>query len=273
MTKKRTRTVWTPAMDAIMVRDYPNQKTEQVAATLDLEVSKVYSRAYALGLAKSPEFLASPASGRLTAETQRLTWTPEQDQQIRDRYPHEETAVLAAAMGLKPSTLGHRAKELNVSKTRDHLAGLARKHLTDSGKAYRFPKGNVPWTKGMKGLRMSPGTEFKKGQRPRNYAAVGSRKMHMGYQWIKVQDGGWPNAWRPEHHVVWEQHHGQRIPAGHVLRFADENRFNFAPENLVLATKADLMRSNTIQNLPTGLVEVIRLKTAVVREIKKQQQE
>lgn len=57
--------------------------------------------------------------------------------------------------------------------------------------------------------------------------------------------GPWrPGTGRPPlHHVIYEQEHGP-VPAGHCVRHADGNRNNFAPSNLVLATKNDVCREN-----------------------------
>jgi len=47
----------------------------------------------------------------------------------------------------------------------------------------------------------------------------------------------------PLHRVLFKLHHGE-IPPGGVIRFADGNRFNLDPSNLVLATRDDLAREN-----------------------------
>lgn len=41
------------------------------------------------------------------------------------------------------------------------------------------------------------------------------------------------NYQRMEHIIVWERHHGKRVPAGHVIHHRDENRVNNDIENLV----------------------------------------
>jgi len=52
-----TRHRWQPAEDALLRKLYPNMPTAKVAARLGLSITKVYSRAYALGVCKSPAFL------------------------------------------------------------------------------------------------------------------------------------------------------------------------------------------------------------------------
>lgn len=74
-----------------------------------------------------------------------------------------------------------------------------------------FQKGHVPQNKGKK---MSPeqykkcsGTMFKKGNVPKNYKPVGSKRiLKEGYVEIKIAD---PNQWELEHRLVWEKHMDQ----------------------------------------------------------------
>jgi hypothetical protein len=58
--------------------------------------------------------------------------------------------------------------------------------------------------------------------------------------------GPWrPDTGRPAlHRIIWEETNGRPVPARHVVRFADGNRNNLAPSNLVLATRNDLAREN-----------------------------
>ncbi len=74
--------------------------------------------------------------------------------------------------------------------------------------------------------------------------------------------GPWSKAeGRPAlHHVIWSETHGRAIPPGHVIRFADGNPNNLAPENLVLATRNDLAR----ENQATALLRQARERTRVL---------
>lgn len=55
-----------PAADVQMLRElYPNRKSEDVAAAIGKTTAQVYSKAAALGLKKSSEYLAGPHSCRL----------------------------------------------------------------------------------------------------------------------------------------------------------------------------------------------------------------
>lgn len=69
MTKSRgtraPRTAWTEQQVEEIRRRYPHEKTEQIAADLGLPVARIYSKAAWMGLAKTPEYFASPDAGRL----------------------------------------------------------------------------------------------------------------------------------------------------------------------------------------------------------------
>ncbi|WP_194720783.1 HNH endonuclease signature motif containing protein [Noviherbaspirillum malthae] len=201
----------------------------------------------------------------------RIIWTAELDAELSRRYPNEKAADLAAALGMKVHIVYARAKKLGLKKSEAFFADPALSGRTDGarGASSRFAKGNVPWTQGKKGLSLSPATQFKKGQRPVNYMDVGSEKMHMGYVWLKVADGGWPDAWRPKHHVLWQQISGCPIPNGHMISFRDGDRFNFTPSNLELVSKVEWMKRNTRHNLPPEINEVIQLRAVLTRHINK----
>lgn len=68
VTKRRIasepRRRWQPAELAQLAAQYPHMKTAVIALMLDRTRSTVYQTAQRLGLTKSPEFYASPASGR-----------------------------------------------------------------------------------------------------------------------------------------------------------------------------------------------------------------
>lgn len=68
MTKRRRvfkpRVFWTDEKLAELVRRYPHEKTAITAEALGCSVPAIFNQAHKLGLHKSPEFMASPESGR-----------------------------------------------------------------------------------------------------------------------------------------------------------------------------------------------------------------
>lgn len=75
--------------------------------------------------------------------------------------------------------------------------------------------------------------------------------------------------WYPEHVIDWEIAHGRPVPPGHALRFKNGNRTDIRLENLELVPRADLMRRNTIHQLPKPLVDTINLLGALKRQIRR----
>ncbi len=112
-----------------------------------------------------------------------------------------------------------------------------------------WEKGHVPWNKGMKNW-WAPGcehTQFKKGNRPYNWVPVGSERIAKNdYIQVKVRDlyKNSKQNWKGKHIIIWEKHHGRPVPPGHVVIFGDGNKRNFDPDNLILVSRAQLVRMN-----------------------------
>lgn len=101
-----------------------------------------------------------------------------------------------------------------------------------------FKRGNVPWTKGKRGIRLSPATEFKKGESNKRVALgtvrVRNDKNGTPRAFVKI---GLPAVWRERSKVVWEEKHGP-LPPGMVLHHIDHNALNDEIDNLQLLTRA-----------------------------------
>lgn len=119
-------------------------------------------------------------------------------------------------------------------------------------------------------------TQFKSGQQPANYCPIGTvKKDTEGFLRIKVRDRlpgeatgfGCTKVWPLLNRYTWEQHHGP-IPPSHSVVFKDGNRDNCDIANLECIHRSELMRRNTIHNLPDELVEVIMLTGAIKRKIR-----
>lgn len=115
--------------------------------------------------------------------------------------------------------------------------------MVNAGVPYRFPKGHVPANKGKKGVSY-PGTEatqFKKGNTPQTWKPVGTETVRAdGYTWVKVAE---PNKWREKHKIIWEAAYGP-APKSHAVIFADGDKQNIVLENLILVSRAQLVRLN-----------------------------
>lgn len=163
----------------------------------------------------------------------------------------------------------------------------AKKTIRDHGAAMgltwadaRFPKGNVPFNKGVKGWQAggrAATTQFKKGVRQgvavKLYQPIGAERVSKdGYLERKVNDDLPLQArWRGVHRIVWEAAHGP-IPPGHAVAFlpgkhtADAARITV--DCLELVSRAELMRRNSyLTRYPKEVADLIRLRGALNRKI------
>lgn len=137
-----------------------------------------------------------------------------------------------------------------------------------------FQKGNISHNKGTKGLMKRNKTSFKKGNKPVNIKKVGTisvRKDKNGrlYMYIKIAE---PNKWQMFHVYIWEYKYG-KIPKGHCVIFRDKNTSNTSLDNLILISKAELVKLNqkysTIdKSLKETALQVIRLSSVVNKKTK-----
>jgi hypothetical protein len=107
--------------------------------------------------------------------------------------------------------------------------------LMQSGKAFRYKKGNIPANKGTKGLTSANKTSFKPGQKPHNTVPIGTEVLRCdGYIYRKIAETKPARfGWKQVHHIVWEKHHG-KVPEGYRVVFLDQNRLNIDVNNLKL---------------------------------------
>ena len=146
--------------------------------------------------------------------------------------------------GVGPKEMAAKLNEkFGTNYTHSQLKAWYGRHKLNSDITGFFPKGHVPANKGQKGIcyEGSKPTHFKKGQMPHNYKPVGTERVNGDdYVDIKVAD---PKKWKGKHTVVWEEANGP-VPKGHVVIFGDGDRRNFDLDNLILVSRAQLVRLN-----------------------------
>lgn len=133
----------------------------------------------------------------------------------------------------------------------------------------RFKKGIKVWNKGLhyqpKGRSIE--TRFKKGNIPPNLKQEGSSRIDKdGYTWIKIN-----GKYKLKHRTIYQEHHKVILHSKEYVSFKDGNKQNFAIENLVLKSQADMMEHNTIHQYPPELQDVIRVLGKVKKTIKKKE--
>lgn len=174
-------------------------------------------------------------------------WTDLLDGCLIVLYSEESNSWLADHFGCSVSAIKNRANKLGLTKEGgEQTLG-------------RFLPGHKPWNKGKScpSSGRSMETQFKPGQKPKNWVPVGSIRLTKdGFIQRKVTDTGYPpNDWRSEHVLIWEQHQGQHVPKGHIVRFRDGDRRNFDPENLVLVSHGENLVINRHLAQGGGFIE------------------
>jgi hypothetical protein len=257
---------WTPEELEKLREIYPRTTRREVARILGRSEGSVQGKVKYLGLRRVRNY---------------KPWTETNIAEFRLLYPVNFSAEIAKRLGRSIISINAMAGKLGLSKDPEWLkANCGFKPGAKVGASYRFPKGHRPANKGLRRPGYAVGrmaqTQFKKGQRPRNYYPVGSIVPNAdGYLRIKVKEkadghGGLDKAWEFLHRRVWEKAHGP-IPKGHRIWWKDGDHNNCALENLELLTDAEHMGRTTIHKLPKELVQVIQLTGALTRKIRRKE--
>ena len=277
----RCRTVWTAALDEIVALMFPDTPAAAVGELIGATAAAVRQRAAQLGVRKEPGFAAQWA--RVTTRA-RSPFTAAIKEVIELLYPDTLTQDIADLVGMPLGRVHGYANKRGWKKLPEFVRETARQR---SGPGHpmalhRFPKGNVPANKGVKGWQAggrAVQTQFKKGQRPQTWKPIGSLRINPdGYLDRKVTDTGYPpRDWQAVHRLVWIQAHGP-IPAGHVVRFKPGTRSadveKITVDVLECISLAEHGRRNSFRtNYPPEVVKLIQTKAHMQRMINKRQRQ
>jgi len=106
----------------------------------------------------------------------------------------------------------------------------------------RFKKGHTTWNKGLKGIHLSPDTEFKKGQfTGENYPSWKGGEQIIKNDCVYLYDGANKRIRRPK--KIYEDKYGE-IPKGWILYHLDQNKHNDNVDNLIAMPRAILVKIN-----------------------------
>lgn len=213
-------------------------------------------------------------------QNKRRFWTPDEDAVLLWLYPNMKTEHLAPYFDRSVRSLYQRATLLGVKKSaewRGSDEACLLKRQSEVGEPYRFKPGHIPVNKGLRRPGWAPGrmaeTQFKKGQMAgaalRKWKPVGTKRVSKdGYLEVKFRerDGRYGN-WRGVHTMLWEEKHGP-VPKGYALAFKDGDKTHIRLSNLELISRAELMRRNSVHNLPQELQVVIQLTGALKRKVR-----
>lgn len=140
-------------------------------------------------------------------------------------------------------------KKFGTNITATNIKTFRGNNHLNSGLTGRFEKDHIPYNKGKswddymskEAQDTSRKNTFKKGNIPLNHKPIGYERINAdGYIEIKVQE---PNVFKLKHRVVYENANGP-IPDNCNVIFADGNKLNLEPENLILVTKSEMLVMN-----------------------------
>jgi hypothetical protein len=171
---------------------------------------------------------------------ERLEYTQEQEQFVREHYPRMSRAELTEAFN----------DRFGISKTVQQVISFAKRCGITCGRSGCFQPGTKPWNTGTKGLVPPNSGQFKPGSVPVNLKDEGFERVNVyGYIEVKISESnpytGAPTRFKLKQIVVWEAAHGP-VPKGHKLRFIDGNKLNCALENLELVSNAENLHMNRV---------------------------
>lgn len=209
-------------------------------------------------------------------------WSAEEDAELHRLYPDASTAIVARRLRRTVHAVSARAAKFDLRKSAAYLAGPDAYRLRrgdNVGEPFRFRKGHVPANKGLRRPGFGPGrmkdTQFKRGScngfAAAHVMAIGSTRLIDGYVYRKVSavaNVPYTVNWKPEHHLLWTTAHGP-LPPGHILRFANGDRFDIRLDNLELVSRRAHMARNSVHNLGPELAKTVQLLGALTRQIRK----
>lgn len=210
-------------------------------------------------------------------------WTAAELRRLRKLYPDRPTPGICKVLRRSVASVYGMAAKLGINKSADFHADARRSgrfdKLSRAGAAFRFPKGHVPANKGLRRPGWAPGrmgeTQFRKGHFPANrdpdFYVIGALRVNAdGYIDMRVSFAPGACGWRMLHLILWEDVHGP-IPKGCCLRFKDGDRLNVELGNLVLISRADNMRQNSIARYPQPLRSAIVALGQFKRRVREKQ--
>jgi len=136
-----------------------------------------------------------------------------------------------------------------------------------------FKKGHIPWNKGLKGFRPSRKTEFKKDHLPHNTKYDGCislrKNVKRNYEcyYIRINEG----YWKELHRFLWERKNG-KIPDGMLIRSKDGNSLNVSIDNFELIDRKENLKRNRNYNKFSKTMKELWRKEKLRRKYERPQQ-
>lgn len=206
-------------------------------------------------------------------------WEPWESSMLRIQYPFMKTRVIALLLDRKITAVYQRARLMGLEKSAEFYACPASGRTTGrQGIGTRFAKGNPPANKGLRRPGWHRGrmkeTQFKKGVRQgiavKLRKPIGAERISKDDYLERKVNNDLPlqRRWKAVHRIIWEEAYGAP-PAGHHITFKNGDKRDIRLENLVPVSRAEMMKRNTIHNLPKPIAQVVQLRGALMRQIRR----
>jgi len=166
------------------------------------------------------------------------------------------------------------------NQTEGMIRAATKNHNIKSGRDCRFTKGHKPWNTNTKGLTRANVTSFRKGSIPPNIKPLGAERIdnREGFVLKKIAEcnpyTGSATRYKHKHVWLWEQKHG-KVKSGMVVAFRDGNNQNCTLGNLMLITRAELLRLNQYgykdmpDELKPSVAALVKLKIKTFERLRK----
>lgn len=186
----------------------------------------------------------------MSKEVARLFWQPEMDELLQEFVPGHTEREIIDEFERKFDI------RLRVPQLKNRMTTLGLRQGINSG---HFKKGQSPFNKGMKqtdfmsaeAIERTKATRFKNGIIPHNAKGKEIGRERVGKDGcIKVKvklhsySEGLCGNYRGKHLLIWERTHGMHVPENTAILFADGNKRNFDPDNLVAVPRKLLVVIN-----------------------------
>lgn len=217
----------------------------------------------------------------------RHVWSESELRILREQYPHEATASVAAILGLDVVRVSKRASILGLKKSAEFAASAISGRIVKGEKlssATQFVPGQKPWNKGTHNVAggRSAETRFKKGEMSgaaqRNWVPVGTYRIN-GDRFLDrkiTDDGPAYKRWEAVHRLVWKAANGP-VPKGHVVAFKPGRKTTVLElitlDAVECISRAELAHRNSFWIKNPELGRLYQLKGQITRQVNRIQKE
>lgn len=199
----------------------------------------------------------------------RRKWTEDERRVLSALYSDTDIKEICRILGRSDRSIYTQAYLLGLKRSEEYMKMLLQieaKRLRELGKETRYQPGHTTWNKGAKGSTKANVTSFKKGNKPHNTKEIGSTRIDGKdmFLLVKVAD----KKWIRKEILIWEEAYG-KVPKGSIVRVKDPTKNKYDINNLMLISKGENMKLNTVHRFPEELKKTIRALTKLKKTIRK----